>query len=118
MLTPTEPAFVDLLRSLRNRFTACRAGTTTLFVVPARQATQARGIDSSEWVLGLHKRSQIRALYYKARHKSSRFSVCRVWIWAPEASSRIFSTSRNLSQTTLLETLGKSWKFLLHHLLM
>jgi hypothetical protein len=54
--------------------------------------------------------------YYNAR--PIWFSVCRVWIWAPAASSRIFSTSKNLSQTTLLETLGKSWKFLLHHLQM
>jgi hypothetical protein len=33
-----EPLFVDLLR-VRNRFSAWRAGTTTLFLVPARQAT-------------------------------------------------------------------------------
>ncbi len=31
-----SPQFVDLLRSPRNRFPAWRAGTTTLFVVPAR----------------------------------------------------------------------------------
>ncbi len=35
-----EPVFVDLLRSpAGNRFLAWQAGTTTLFVVPARQAT-------------------------------------------------------------------------------
>jgi hypothetical protein len=42
----------------RNRFPARRAGTTTLFVVLARQAG---GIDSSESIPGLHKRLQIRA---------------------------------------------------------
>ncbi len=39
------------------------AGATNLFVVPARQATgtQAGGIDTSESIPGLHKRSQTRA---------------------------------------------------------
>jgi hypothetical protein len=32
-----EPVFVDLFMELRNRFLAWWAGTTTLFVVPARQ---------------------------------------------------------------------------------
>jgi hypothetical protein len=44
-----------------NRFSAWRDGTATLFVVPARQATKAAGIDSSELMPGLHKRLQIRA---------------------------------------------------------
>ncbi len=45
----------------RNRFPAWLAATTTLFVVPARQAAQAGGIDSSESIPGLLKRLQIRA---------------------------------------------------------
>jgi hypothetical protein len=50
----------------KNRFPAWRAGTTTLFVVPARQATWAGEIDSSESIPGLHKRLQMRALAYVA----------------------------------------------------
>jgi hypothetical protein len=46
----------------RNRFPAWRAGTTTIFVVPAHQATQAREIDALESIPGLLKRLQIRAL--------------------------------------------------------
>jgi hypothetical protein len=45
-----------------NRFPAWRAGTTTLFFVPARQATYVGKIDSWESIPGLHKRQQIRAL--------------------------------------------------------
>jgi len=45
----------------RNRFPAWRAGTTTLFGAPGRQATQADEIDSSDSIPGLHKRLQIRA---------------------------------------------------------
>ncbi len=45
----------------RNLFPAWRASTTTLFVVPASQATKAGGIDSSESNPELHKRLQIRA---------------------------------------------------------
>ncbi len=41
---------------------AWRAGTATLFVVPARQTTYPGGVDSSESIPGLHKRLQIRAL--------------------------------------------------------
>ncbi len=44
-----------------NRFSGWRAGTTALFVVAARQATQAGEVDSSESIPGLHKRLQIRA---------------------------------------------------------
>ncbi len=51
-----------LLKKPRNLFPAWRAGTTTLFVVPARQATQAGWIDSLESISGLYKRLQIRAL--------------------------------------------------------
>jgi hypothetical protein len=46
----------------RNRFPAWRAGSKTLFVVLARQATKVGEIDSSESIPGLHKRLQIRAL--------------------------------------------------------
>jgi hypothetical protein len=45
----------------RKRFPACRASTTTLFVVPVRQATYAGGIESSESIPGLLKRLLIRA---------------------------------------------------------
>jgi hypothetical protein len=45
----------------RNRFLAWRTGMTTLYVVPARQATQAGGTDSSESIPGLLKCLQIRA---------------------------------------------------------
>jgi hypothetical protein len=44
-----EPEYVNILRSFkepRNRFPAWRAGTATLFYVPAHHATQAGGIDS------------------------------------------------------------------------
>jgi hypothetical protein len=34
----TEPGFVNFLRSPRNRFPTWRAGTTTLFDVPARHS--------------------------------------------------------------------------------
>jgi hypothetical protein len=49
----------------RNRFLARWAGTTTLFVVTARQATLAVGIDSSEPISGLLKRLQIRTLFFR-----------------------------------------------------
>jgi hypothetical protein len=55
-----EPEFVNLLRS--PEIPVWRAGTTTLFAVPARQATLAGGIDSLEAIPGLPKRLQIRAL--------------------------------------------------------
>jgi hypothetical protein len=59
----TEFVFVDLLRrpGIDSQIPAWRAGMTT-FVKPARQATEAGGIDSSESIPGLHKRLQIRAL--------------------------------------------------------
>ncbi len=44
------------------QFPAWRTGTTTLFDVPARQATLAGEIDSLESIDGLFKRLQIRAL--------------------------------------------------------
>jgi len=46
----------------RNRFPAWRSGTTTLFVVLARQATWAGEIDFSESIPGLLKSLRIRAL--------------------------------------------------------
>jgi hypothetical protein len=52
-----------LFKEPRNRFPAWRAGTITLFVAPARHATQAGGIESSESIPGLLKRLQIRAQY-------------------------------------------------------
>jgi hypothetical protein len=48
------------LKEPRNRFPACLAGTTTLFVVPARQATLAGEIDSSELIPWLLKSLKIR----------------------------------------------------------
>ena len=56
----TEPVFVDLFRS--PEIDSRRAGTTTLFGAPGRQATQADEIDSSDSIPGLHKHLQIRAL--------------------------------------------------------
>jgi hypothetical protein len=49
------------LKEPRNRFPAWRAGTTTLFDVPAHQATWGGGIDSLESIPGLLKHLQIRA---------------------------------------------------------
>jgi hypothetical protein len=60
-LCKPEPVFVDLLRSPGIDYLPWRAGTKTLFVVLARQATWAGEIDSSESMPGLHKRLQIRA---------------------------------------------------------
>ncbi len=57
-----ELVFVDLLQEPKNRFSARRAGATNLFVVPARQASWAEEIESSESIPGLHKRLQIWAL--------------------------------------------------------
>jgi hypothetical protein len=48
-----ELVFVNLFKEDRNRFTAWRACTTTLFDVPARQATQAGVIDSYESIPGV-----------------------------------------------------------------
>jgi hypothetical protein len=45
----------------KNRFPAWRAGTTTLFFVPACQATKASGIGSLESILELLKSLKIRA---------------------------------------------------------
>jgi hypothetical protein len=57
-----EPEFENLLRSLRiDSFPDWRASTTTPFIVPACQTSQAGGIDSSESIPGLHKQLQIRA---------------------------------------------------------
>jgi len=47
----------------RNRFSAWRAGTTTLLDVPARRAALTGGIASSESIPGLHKRLKIRPQY-------------------------------------------------------
>ncbi len=44
-------------------YVAWQSGTTTLFEVPARQATYAGRIDSLESISGLLKRLQIRAQY-------------------------------------------------------
>jgi hypothetical protein len=55
-----EPVFVNLSRS--PGIDSQRAGTLTLLVLPARQATWAGGIDSSESIPGLHNRLQIRPL--------------------------------------------------------
>ncbi len=41
-----EPEFENLFKEPWNRFPTWRPGTTTIFDVPARQATQAGGIDS------------------------------------------------------------------------
>jgi hypothetical protein len=44
--SPSEPVFVNLSRGPGIDSLAWRADTPTLFVVPARQATQVDGIDS------------------------------------------------------------------------
>ncbi len=59
---PTRARICKPFKGPRNRFPAWRASMTTLFVVPARQATEAGEIDSSESIPGLHKHLQIRAL--------------------------------------------------------
>jgi hypothetical protein len=62
-----------LVKEPRNRFPAWRAGTTTLFDVPARQATQAGGIDSLESIPGLLKRFQIWAPEINFQNQYSRW---------------------------------------------
>ncbi len=57
-----EPVFVNLLRSPGIDSQPWRASTTTLFVVPACQATLAGGINFSDSIPWLHKRLLIRAL--------------------------------------------------------
>ncbi len=57
----------------RNQFPAQRAGTTTLFDVPARQPTQACGINSLEWTTRLLKRLHIRDTGYI---QSKVFAIC------------------------------------------
>jgi hypothetical protein len=66
----TEPVFLNLLGAQESiPSLAGPYGTTTLFDVPARQATLAWEIDSSESIYGLFKRLQIRALYKTLREK-------------------------------------------------
>ncbi len=55
----------------RNRFPAWRGGTTIIFVVPARQATWASGINFSESIPGLLKCLQIRAQGGKVKRINS-----------------------------------------------
>ncbi len=50
----------------RNRFPTWRACMTTIFVVLARQATYAGGINSSESIPGLQKRLQIQAQRFES----------------------------------------------------
>ncbi len=54
-----------------DRFPACRAGTTILSDVPARQAKKAGGIDSLESISGLLKGLQIRALEFGTIRKNT-----------------------------------------------
>ncbi len=81
----------------RNRFQAWRAGTTTLFVVQARQASWVGGIDSSDSIPGLLKCLQIRA------------QVC----WSVECYQREAIEARGLALFVLLPSLtriqGKGW---------
>jgi hypothetical protein len=67
---PVRARICKPFKEPRNRFSAWRAGTTTLFVVPARQASWAGGIESSESIPGLLKHLQIRAL-------DDEFGYCR-----------------------------------------
>jgi hypothetical protein len=57
------------LNEPRDRYPTCRAGTTILSDVPARQATKAGGIDSLESISGLLKCLQIRALEFWNKQK-------------------------------------------------
>jgi hypothetical protein len=59
--TNTEPVFVKHFNEPMIRFPTWRARTTTLFDVPARQTTQAGGIDFLVSIPGILKRLQIRA---------------------------------------------------------
>ncbi len=59
--TKPEPEFVNLLKEPRNRFPAWQAGTTTLFDVPAYQATKAAVVNSLESIPGLLNSLKIRA---------------------------------------------------------
>ncbi len=61
-LLPCRALICKPFKEARNRFPAWHAGTTTLFDVPARQATEAGEIDYSESIPGLLKGLQIRAL--------------------------------------------------------
>ncbi len=60
-----------LVKEPRNRFPAWRAGTTTLFDVPARQATG--GIDSLESIPEFLKRLQIWAPEINFQNQYSRW---------------------------------------------
>jgi hypothetical protein len=59
---PAEPIFVDVLRSPGIDSRPGGSHSTTLFVVPDRQATLAGGVYPSESIPGLLKRLQIRSL--------------------------------------------------------
>jgi hypothetical protein len=62
----TKTGICKPFKEPRNLFPAWQASTTTLFVVPVRQATYAGKIDSSESILRLYTGLQIRAqAYYK-----------------------------------------------------
>jgi hypothetical protein len=64
-ISPPFVAWVRICKAFkeRNRFPACRAGTTALFDVPAWQAISAGLLDSLESIPGLLKTLQIRAHY-------------------------------------------------------
>jgi hypothetical protein len=82
----------------RNRFPAWRACTTTLFVVPARQATWVGGIGLSESIPGLYKRLQIRAQgRYSARTQPFNSRLRR---WYAQSKSIIIKTH---SKTIVLQ---------------
>ncbi len=72
---PARTRICRPFKESKNRFSARRASTTTLFVVPARQATWAGEIDSSESIPGLHKHLQIRALATLSGGIDSRESI-------------------------------------------
>ncbi len=57
-----EPVFVNILRSPGIDSQTWRAGTTTIFDVPAHQATKAGGNDALDRLLGSIKCLQIRVL--------------------------------------------------------
>ena len=76
----TEPVFVNLLRNPGIDYQPWRAGRTTLFDVPTRQA---RGIDLLESIPGLLKRLQIRTQYLRAVNFLSIVPVVRAQASSP-----------------------------------
>ncbi len=87
----------------QNRFPAWRARTTTLFVLPARQATQAGEIDSSESIPGLHKHLQTRALYMRSLYIVLYTYMQTKIVYVPEESIQQFTPTELKSHVKTLQ---------------